>query len=208
MPKTNASGVWKRAANRVPKRSTEYMAQRRKQILDALFACARRQGWERTTLDAVAAEAGLSKGAVYVHFESKRALLIGLLEEEIQAVETLAKIDSLEAFREHLKRNLGVLNQPDGWILATAVKEVQVAGAYDAEIRARLVVVTNRMIELFGTIIVRLNPSLTEAAARRRGLGLIMMMDGLNSSKSYYDSVTEADMHAVVDMQLDAITSA
>ena len=56
----------------VPKRSADYMARRRDDILGALFACVRRRGWDRTTMDDVAAEAGLSKGAVYVHFESKR----------------------------------------------------------------------------------------------------------------------------------------
>ena len=191
----------------MPKRSAGYMAQRRKQILGAVFACARRQGWERTTLEDVAAETGLSKSALYVHFESKRALLIGLLEQETQAVEALAEIDSLEALRERLKRNLAILNQSEAWILATAIKEVQVAGAYDAEIRARLIVVTNRMIELFSDIVLRLKPLLSAAEARRRGLAIIMLMNGLNSSKSFCDSLTEADMHAVVDMQLNALLS-
>ena len=40
----------------------------------------RRDGAARSTLDAVAAEAGVSKGGVLYHFASKRALIDGLLE--------------------------------------------------------------------------------------------------------------------------------
>jgi AcrR family transcriptional regulator len=52
---------------------------RRDQLLDAAIAVIRRDGAVALTLDAVAAEAGLSKGGVLYHFASKRALIDGLL---------------------------------------------------------------------------------------------------------------------------------
>jgi AcrR family transcriptional regulator len=52
---------------------------RRDQLLDAAIAVIRRDGAIALTLDAVAAEAGLSKGGVLYHFASKRALIDGLL---------------------------------------------------------------------------------------------------------------------------------
>jgi AcrR family transcriptional regulator len=54
-------------------------ASRRDQLLDAAIAVIRRDGAIALTLDAVAAEAGLSKGGVLYHFASKRALIDGLL---------------------------------------------------------------------------------------------------------------------------------
>lgn len=53
---------------------------RRTQLLDAAVGVIRRDGAHALTLDAVAAEAGVSKGGVLYHFGSKRALIDGLLE--------------------------------------------------------------------------------------------------------------------------------
>jgi AcrR family transcriptional regulator len=52
---------------------------RRTELLDAAVAVVRRDGAAALTLDAVAAEAGVSKGGVLYHFASKRALIDGLL---------------------------------------------------------------------------------------------------------------------------------
>ena len=53
---------------------------RRTALLDAALTVVRRDGAAALTLDAVAAEAGVSKGGVLYHFGSKRALIDGLLE--------------------------------------------------------------------------------------------------------------------------------
>src|SRR3569832_2447525 len=66
-------------APHMPKRSDDYMAERRRQILNAAIACLNSQGWNRTTVDDVARQAKQNKGAVYIHFANKRALLNGQL---------------------------------------------------------------------------------------------------------------------------------
>ncbi len=53
---------------------------RRQGLLDAAIAVIRREGAHALTLDAVAAEAGVSKGGVLYHFGSKRALIDGLVD--------------------------------------------------------------------------------------------------------------------------------
>jgi AcrR family transcriptional regulator len=53
---------------------------RREELLDAALAVIRRDGAQKLTLDAVAAEAGVSKGGVLYHFASKRALIEGVLD--------------------------------------------------------------------------------------------------------------------------------
>ena len=53
---------------------------RRTALLDAALTVVRRDGAAALTLDAVAAEAGVSKGGLLYHFASKRALIDGLLE--------------------------------------------------------------------------------------------------------------------------------
>jgi AcrR family transcriptional regulator len=52
----------------------------RERLLDAAAAVVRRDGARALTLDAVAAEAGASKGGLLYHFKTKRELLDGMLE--------------------------------------------------------------------------------------------------------------------------------
>jgi AcrR family transcriptional regulator len=53
---------------------------RRRELLDAAIVVIRRDGAQALTLDAVAAEAGVSKGGLLYHFGTKRALIDGLLD--------------------------------------------------------------------------------------------------------------------------------
>jgi AcrR family transcriptional regulator len=53
---------------------------RRRELLDAAATVIRRAGAQSLTLDAVAAEAGVSKGGLLYHFGSKRALIDGLVD--------------------------------------------------------------------------------------------------------------------------------
>ena len=52
----------------------------RKRLLDAAASVVRRDGAKALTLDAVAAEAGVSKGGLLYHFKTKRDLLDAMLE--------------------------------------------------------------------------------------------------------------------------------
>lgn len=53
------------------------------EILDAALAVFTEKGFEAARVDDIAARAGLSKGAVYLYFDSKEALLRGLIEREV-----------------------------------------------------------------------------------------------------------------------------
>lgn len=60
-------------------------AQTRARLLQAAARVYARRGFNGATLDEVASEAGLSKGAVYGHFGSKENLLLALMEEYLAA---------------------------------------------------------------------------------------------------------------------------
>jgi AcrR family transcriptional regulator len=55
----------------------------RRRLLDAAMEVFTRDGFHAATLDDVAAEAGLTKGAVYSNFTGKRELFLALLEEQV-----------------------------------------------------------------------------------------------------------------------------
>lgn len=52
---------------------------REDRILDAAEALIVHYGYDKTRVSEIAAEAGVSKGAIYLHFQSKQALMDGLL---------------------------------------------------------------------------------------------------------------------------------
>ena len=57
-------------------------AARREHILDAAEACFVRNGFHRATMQDLAREAAMSPGNFYRYFESKEALVVGLVERE------------------------------------------------------------------------------------------------------------------------------
>lgn len=59
---------------------------KRRQITDAAGALFLSQGFARTSMDAVTAEAGVSKQTLYAYFASKDELLIAILAEALQAL--------------------------------------------------------------------------------------------------------------------------
>ncbi len=56
-------------------------AERIQQIYQAALACFNRKGYYQTTMDDIVAESGLSKGALYWYFDSKKTLFISLLQD-------------------------------------------------------------------------------------------------------------------------------
>ena len=80
-----------------------------KRLLDAAEEVFVRDGYESAQLDAIAAKAGRSKGAVYTHFKSKEDLFLALFEHRTRSyvsrlAERLSECPSrkrkLDAFRE------------------------------------------------------------------------------------------------------------
>ncbi len=62
---------------------SERRARTRAQLLEAAARVYARRGFDGATVDAVAEEAGFTKGAVYDHFGSKEQLLFALLSEHL-----------------------------------------------------------------------------------------------------------------------------
>jgi AcrR family transcriptional regulator len=64
----------------MPKLKPDTQLARRTRILDAAEVCFARSGFHRTTMADICGEAGVSAGALYVHFPSKEALIAGIAE--------------------------------------------------------------------------------------------------------------------------------
>lgn len=56
------------------------------EILDAALGVFAERGFDAARMDDIAARAGVSKGALYLYFDSKEALLKGLIEREVAPI--------------------------------------------------------------------------------------------------------------------------
>lgn len=83
----------------------------RQQIIHAAFALIRREGVARLTIEAVAQEAGLSKGGVLYHFRSKESLISAMVASLVERFDT----DIQVARREEPD---GERNAPGSWLRA------------------------------------------------------------------------------------------
>ncbi|WP_437573092.1 TetR family transcriptional regulator [Sorangium sp. So ce887] len=99
------------------RRTKEEAAATREQILDAALLVFSRKGYSAATLQDVAAEAGLTRGAVYWHFKGKVELYSALVGERFaRASEVLAEALSpryspLESIERLLTRSLEYLEE-------------------------------------------------------------------------------------------------
>lgn len=75
-------------------RRSELSPHKRRRILDGARLAFGQLGYERTSVDQVAARAGVAKATVYNHFDDKRALFVACFSEDADAV------------REELRRSL------------------------------------------------------------------------------------------------------
>jgi len=84
----------------VPKISDEKQQERRTRILDAAEACFARKGFHRTTMSDIHREAGMSAGALYLYFDSKEALIEGLVaRDRDDFLKSFAEVDTADLMR-------------------------------------------------------------------------------------------------------------
>ena len=73
----------------MPKISEEQRAAARQRLIDATIAVAERDGVDGLTTRSIVAEAGVSAGMFYGHFESKEALLAAVVDHKTDELTTL-----------------------------------------------------------------------------------------------------------------------
>lgn len=78
------------------RRTREEAERTREAIVEAALACFDRHGIARSTLDQIAAAAKVTKGAIYHHFDGKRAIL-----REIREQVTLPLMDAMDTSLLH-----------------------------------------------------------------------------------------------------------
>ncbi|WP_191089799.1 TetR/AcrR family transcriptional regulator [Nesterenkonia ebinurensis] len=73
----------------MPRVTEQHRAARKEQILDATMRCVAREGFHKTSMAQIIEESGLSAGAVYVYFRSKRDIIAAIAERAISTIQPM-----------------------------------------------------------------------------------------------------------------------
>lgn len=120
----------------MPKRSKEYMAARRNHILDAALQCYLEQGFNSMSVADICRAAGISMGALYKHFKTKRDIILALADRNIEQIQ-LVLFPNLGAFRSYLTEEVIDLDTRRGSDAAQANFQLIHVSLHDPELRQR-----------------------------------------------------------------------
>lgn len=169
----------------MPKISEEQRAAARQRLIDATIAVAERDGVDGLTTRAIVAEAGVSAGMFYGHFESKEALLAAVVDHKTDELTTLVHAElslgtPIEGVLRELMRHL--VTFVDLKVLAAFRSGV---GTEDALVAQRRI--NHRIVDAFVPL---LNASV-EAGVVRRDIDpeavvelIDLVIDGLNRRRA------------------------
>jgi AcrR family transcriptional regulator len=101
----------------MPRVTEAYRESKRRQILDASIECFAREGFHRTSMAQIIAEAGVSAGTIYLYFDSKEQIVEAIAEERhalesVLAATALANPDTRQALHDLADGYLNWLSDP------------------------------------------------------------------------------------------------
>lgn len=196
----------------MPKIGDDRRDARRQQIMDAARRRLSTKSYSGVTVDDICSEAGLSKGAFYVHFESKQALLRALIGDDAEWLASL--LIELEAEErpalDKIRRLLRELLER-GAHAGHAQARADALGVMltDDEVRARLVESTRRSrVRLAHWIEDAVQAGeMTDVPANALAATLLALADGLMLHHAVDSSGFRwANIRTALDALLDGIT--
>jgi AcrR family transcriptional regulator len=157
---------------------------RRSEILDAAMACFADHGYHETSIDDIAAHSGLSKGAIYHHFDSKREILASLFEawadQLIERWEVISHdSDPLEALSRSAQAAFTVADQAQPLVRASL--ELLAHAAREEDMRLRLAGVYSAARDHCSALLLNAQEQglIHEVQAESVASALIAMFEGL-----------------------------
>lgn len=186
-----------------------HIDQRREDIVRAARELFSSKGWQSTSMQEVASEAGISTGAVYRYFAGKEELLLAVFQRATDLMQeqfdnAAMQPTVLETFREI---GLGVLTDPECGNPQLQL-EVSLAGAYDREVwgQQQQAFTANTLARIEG---------LVEAAQARDEIGrdlnaatlaqlLYVLVPGISALR--LQSADEPDVAAMLDMVITLLS--
>lgn len=187
--------------------------ERRNQILEAAMAVFARQGFDQARMDDIAQEAGLSKGALYLYYKSKDAIISAILQffftRVMKKLSSFLESEERQSVRERLlSLNRYYVNEMkwmtslvplsfEFYAVAARQKTVrQFLKQYFKEYRGVLAVLIQRGIERGEFLSVQPEQVAIAISALYEGLTLLWMVD---AEATHWEQTGEAALTMLLD---------
>lgn len=172
---------------------SEQVERNRVLLLDAARETFLERGYAGATIDAIAEQAGFSKGVVYSQFAGKSDLFLALLERRIEdrAEENdrvVAQHVGTDALRAVMRVNVRHAMEGAGW--ARLLIEFRVVAARDPQLNARYAALHARSLDRFSRTV--------ESALRRDGSSMAV------PPRTFAQLIFALDSGAVLEQSVDA----
>jgi AcrR family transcriptional regulator len=168
--------------------------ERKNQILEAAVAVFARLGFQQARMDDIASQAGLSKGALYLYYKSKDAIIAALLKyffaQEFKRLQAFVEADQQESIYEqllNLTRQLAAAMEWMAKLMPIAFEFYAIAGRnkevhqflkeYYKTYRTELALLIQRGIDRGEFRTVDAEATATTLAAVYEGLALLFFVD-------------------------------
>lgn len=122
----------------MPARSSEYMQARHAEIVDAAIACMVRLGAAKVSLSDICDQAGVSRGAFYVHFASKDGALAAVIDRLRDSTIQESAFATPDELREVLYAHIRRHEQPGSSKQAMVELELLLAARESETLRGAL----------------------------------------------------------------------
>ena len=168
-----------------PVATTIRAEQQRTRILDAALACFVREGFHAASMATIAEAAGMSAGLIYRYFDSKSAIILAIIERQLQ--DKLANIAKLAEDPDIARRFVDFFvrlrrGDPD-MVNPALLLEIGAQATRDPRIGAAVAHSDRAAAEALGDWLRQITRSrgldLDDAGIRARGLALQCLFDGL-----------------------------
>lgn len=163
----------------MPKRDSEHMSAQRERILRAVIACIADKGVERTSIADIRRKAGLSAGALYVHFTNKddmvaEALRYGSLTETTLPHTWPELVEMISSLRNQMGFDIETVVRSRLHLHAESVHPGPLHEAYRPTLERSLDLFAQRLQELADKGEIRLR-----MGARQTAMSMSALIDGM-----------------------------
>lgn len=135
---------------------TKKKKDRKEEILNAALTCFNENGYSKTSIDDISAKIGVTKGAIYWHFESKKELFIQVFNHKVKKY-FYKVLSNIEQSCDSEKKIMNILEQPasslnDNLHLYRFALEFINVGTRDPDIKKELTLFYKERIEVYKEI--------------------------------------------------------
>src|SRR5437870_5020500 len=184
----------------------------REQLMAAAIDCFARLGYQGTTIDRIARDAGVTKGAVYYHFRDKEELLFEAVKDQVGGFErdvlraTTPTQDALTALRRVIDSCFfhATVSNHRRFIITLMIEALDTNPRLSVEFRNIL----RRMRTFLGTVILRGQQKGTLRSDVAPEAAAAAIMGGIIGAEvQHYQDPEEIDLRRVLDTLVEQVST-